>query len=245
LPALIAMILTVSVGVRRVRDVARAARTKPRKLRPDPPDVPSTREPAPPSVDSGDTWDGVLADGEVEVPEHVADLTLQECRWVGADLSGRSFGGLRCRDTEFVHCDLSGAVLDDAGLTRVTFTDCRLTGVVLAGASLVDVHIRDCRADLANLRMARARYLLVEGSGLEGADLYRFTGSDCAFLGCDLTGANFTDAELTGTHLHGSTLDEVRGAFALRGSRISADQQVPLGVALLGALDIEVADPPF
>ncbi len=220
---------------------SRPARTK---LRPDPPEVPPTWAPAPAVLDPGATWDGVLADAGVEVPEHVADVTLQECRWEGADLSGRTLTGLRCRDTAFVHCDLSGAVLDDAGLTRVSFTDCRLTGVVLAGASLIDVHVVDCRGDLANLRMARASHLLVEGTGLQGADLYRFTGTDCALLGCDLTGASFVDAELAGAALHGSTLDEVRGAFALRGTRIGADQQIPLGLALLGGLDIQVTEPP-
>ena len=224
--------------------VARAARSKPRKVRPEAPDLPSARQPAPPSVESDTTWDGLHVGADVEVPDHVADLSLQECRLEGVDLTGRRFTGLRCRDTEFVHCDLSGAMLDDAGFTRVTFTDCRLTGVVLAGASLVDVRIRDCRADLANLRMARGRFLLVEDTGLQGADFYRFTGSDCGLVGCDLSEANFTDAELTDAYLHRSELVDVRGAFALRGSRISADQQVPLGGALLAALGIRVTDPP-
>jgi uncharacterized protein YjbI with pentapeptide repeats len=225
--------------------VARAsARTRQKKLRPDPPEVPTSREPAPSVVDSGDTWDGVEAGADVEVPEHVADLTLQECRWVGADLSGRSFGGLRCRDTQFVHCDLSGAVLDDATLRRVTFTDCRLTGLVLAGADLADVRITDCRADLINLRMAKARHLLIENTALTGADLYRFTAPECGFVNCDLTGANLADADLTGAHLHGSTIADVRGALALRGTRISPAQLVPVGAAVLTALGIEVGDPP-
>lgn len=224
--------------------MARGAKTRPKKLRPDPPEVPTSRGPAPAVVDAEATWDGVEAGAEVEVPEHVADLTLQECRWVGADLSGRSFTGLRCRDTEFVHCDLSGAVLDDAVFKRVTFTDCRLTGAVLAGADLVDVRITDCRADLVNLRMARARHLLVEGTALTGADLYRFEARECGFVNCDLTGANLADAELAGAHLHGSTIADVRGALALRGTRISPAQLVPVGAALLGALGIEVGDPP-
>jgi hypothetical protein len=225
---------------------ARMARTKARsrKVRPDPPDVPATRDPAPPVVDGGVTWDGVEFGAEVEVPEHVADLTLQECRWVGVDLSGRSFGGLRCRDTQFVHCDLSGAVLDDATLQRVTFTDCRLTGTVLAGAALTDVRITDCRADLLNLRMATGKYLLVENTALTGADLYRFRGEAVGLVGCDLTDANLADAELTGAYLHGSTIRDVRGALSLRGARISADQLVPVGAALLAALDIEVGDQP-
>jgi uncharacterized protein YjbI with pentapeptide repeats len=206
--------------------------------------VPVTRDPAPAFLDSEATWDGVEAGAEVEVPEHVADLTLQECRWVGADLSGRRFGGLRCRDTQFVHCDLSGAVLEDATLRRVTFTDCRLTGTVLAGAELADVHVLDSRADLVNLRMAEARYLLVENTALSGADFYRFRGTDCGLVDCDLTGVNFADAELAGAYLHGSTIRDIRGALSLRGARISADQLVPVGAALLAAMDIEVGELP-
>jgi uncharacterized protein YjbI with pentapeptide repeats len=222
--------------------VARTAKARPRKLRPDPPDVPATRDPAPAFLDSEAIWDGVEAGADVHVPEHVADLTLQECRWVGADLSGRVFTGLRCRDTRFVHCDLSGAVLEDAALRRVSFTDCRLTGTVLAGADLADVHVLDSRADMVNLRMAEARHLLIENTALTGADFYRFRGADCGLVGCDLTGTNFADAELTGAYLHGSTIRDIRGALSLRGARISADQLVPVGAALLAALDIEVGD---
>jgi uncharacterized protein YjbI with pentapeptide repeats len=224
--------------------VARPARTKPKKLRPDPPELPSGWDPGPEFVDSGTTLDGVLAGAALEVPEHVADLTLQECRFEGVDLAGRSLGGLRCRDTEFVHCDLSGAVLDDATFSRVRFTDCRLTGALLAGARLTDVHLRDCRADLLNLRMAKAAFLLVENTGLEGADLYRFTATGSWLLRCDLTGANLADAELSGTDLHGTTIADVRGALALSGARISADQMVPVGAALLAALGIAVTEPP-
>jgi uncharacterized protein YjbI with pentapeptide repeats len=225
--------------------VARTPKSRRPKLRPDPPEVPATREPAPAFVDSGETWDGVEAGAAVEVPEHVADLTLQECRWVGADLSGRRLSGLRVRDTEFVHCDLSGAVLEDAGLRRVRFTDCRLTGMVLAGAQLTDVHVLDSRADLLNLRMAEALHLLVENTALTGADLYRFRGMDCGLVGCDLTGASFADAELPEAYLHGSTIRDVRGALSLRGARISADQLVPMGAAVLDALGIEVGELPI
>ena len=186
----------------------------------------------------------MAADANVSVPEHVADFTLRECRWIDADLSGRRFSGLHCRDARSVHRDLSGAVLDGSTLTRVMFTNCRLTGVVLSGAELADVHILDSRADFASLRMARAKYLLVEHTSLRAADFYEFRGTDCGLIGCDLAEASFQDAQLADTHLHGSTIDDVRGALFLRGSRISPDQLVPLGAALLEALDIRVTKPP-
>lgn len=215
-----------------------------RKAAPDPPDLPPAWEKAPPEIGSGDVWDGVEAGADTAVPEHVADLRLQECRWVGADLSGRRFGALRCRDTEFVRCDLSGAVLDGAVLTRVTFTECRLTGTVFSGAELTDVRITGCTADLAAFRMARASFLLVEDTSLRGADLYGFRAAHTALLRCDLTGAVLEDAHLAGTDLHGSTIADVRGALSLRGCRIGPDQLVPVGAALLAALEVRITDRP-
>ena len=214
------------------------------KTRPEPPDLAPRRDPAPAVLEPGALWDGVEAGAEVEVGEHVAGVRLRESRWIGADLSGRRLSGLECRDTEFVHCNLSGAVLEDASLTRVAFTECRLTGVVLSGATLRDVRVADGRADLALLRMAKAKHLWIEDTSLRGADFYAFDGTGCAFLGCDLTDAVLGEANLPGVQLHRSTVDAVRGASALRGARIDANQVVPLGAAILAALDITVTPAP-
>jgi uncharacterized protein YjbI with pentapeptide repeats len=223
---------------------ARGSRSRPKKQRPEAPGLPDELGPAPASVESAAVWDCVDAGADVRVPGHVADLRVQESRWVGANLAGTRFTGLECRDTEFVHCDLSGAVLDGAVLTRVVFTDCRLTGVVLDGLQLTDVRITDSAADLASLRMARARFLLVENTTLHGADFYEFDGEHCALLGCDLGEASFDAARLRETDLHGCTVDDVRSVLSLRGARISPDQIVPLAATLLGELGIKVTEQP-
>lgn len=215
-----------------------------RKCAPDPPDQPRAFDPAPAELLPGAVWDGVAAGEELVVGETVADLELRESRLSGVDLSGRTFSGLHVRDTAFVHCDLSGAVLDRAVLERVTFTGCRLTGTVLSGATLRDVRIADCGAELLNLRMAAAKFLLAQDSRMRGADLYEFGGTDVALLGCDLTGADLDRARLDGAHLHGSVLDDVRGALSLRGARIDAHQQIALGAAVLAALGVTVTDAP-
>lgn len=220
------------------------ARTRSKKVLPDPPEVPAEWEPAPATAESGETWDGIDAGADVEVPGHLADFTMQESRWVDADLSGRRLTGFRGRDVQFVHCDLSGAVLDDAVLTRVRFEDCRMTGVVFGGAELTDVHIIDSRADLSNFRMAKAKFLRIENTSLHAADFYEFAADGCGLIGCDLAEASFEDARLSETDLHRSTLDDVRGALSLRGARISSDQLVPLGAALLAALDIQITEQP-
>ncbi|WP_181784519.1 pentapeptide repeat-containing protein [Pseudonocardia pini] len=219
--------------------MARKSRTT--KTGPDRPDLPKTFDRAPEPGD-GDLWDGVEAGPGTVFPEHVADLQVHECRFRGVDLAGRTLSGLHCRDTEFVQCDLSGAILDDAVFTRVTFTDCRLTGAELNGAGLNDVRIEGCRADLVRLRMARGAFLCVEDTVLRGADLYRFTAKESAFLRCDLGEASLEDARLAGTDLHGSTLESIRGPLALQGTRIGPDQLVPVGALLLAALGVQITD---
>ncbi|TWF77170.1 pentapeptide repeat protein [Pseudonocardia hierapolitana] len=222
----------------------RGSRSRPTKRRPEAPDLPDDLAPAPAAVEGGELWDCVEAGAEVGVPERVADLRIQESRWVGGGLAGVRFTGLECRDVEFVHCDLSGARLEEAVLTRVVFTDCRLTGTAFDGAQLTDVRIADSTGDLAGFRMARARFLLVENTSLRGADFYEFDGEHCALIGCDLGEANFDSARLRETDLHGSSVDDVRGALSLRGARISPDQIVPLATGLLDALGIEVTERP-
>lgn len=221
-----------------------ARRSSPRKpkLRPDPPLGPEDFDPAPP-VDSGTVWDCVEGDADVVVPSSVHGWRVQESRLVGMDLSGRVFGGLTMRDTHLVRCDLSGAVLDGAALERVAFTECRLTGAALSGARLTDVLITECAADLLSLRMSTATTLLIEDSNLRGADLHEFTAGGSAMLGCDLTGSLLDGARLEGTRLQRSTIAEISGSLALRGCVIGPDQQIAVGVALLDALGITVADP--
>ncbi|GAA1865113.1 hypothetical protein GCM10009836_51750 [Pseudonocardia ailaonensis] len=219
-----------------------ARRSRSTKTQPDPPDLPPRFDAAPGPPADGDLWDGVEAGPGIVFPEHVADLRLHECRIRGVDLSGRSLGGLHCRDTEFVNCDLSGAQLDDTVFQRVTFTDCRLTGTELNGAGLTDVRISGCRADLVRLRMAKGTFLHVEDTTLRGADLYRFTASGCAFLRCDLGEASIEDARLAGTDLHGSGVDDLRGPLALQGCRIGPEQLVSVGALMLAAMGVQITE---
>ncbi|MGF1662494.1 MAG: pentapeptide repeat-containing protein [Kineosporiaceae bacterium] len=217
----------------------RAPRTK---LEPDPPELPADLAPAPVAVRSGDHVDGVVLGPGVDLPGHLADLRLDGCRWVGAELRGRRLTGLRAQDVHIDRCDLSGAVLEDAELRRVVLIGCRLSGTSFSGADLTDVRIVDCRADLSLFRMATASHLLAEGSSLRGADFYEMDGSGCAFLGCDLTEADVSGARLRGLRLHGSDIRGVLGAHRLRGAEISADQVPALGEALLADLGVRITD---
>ena len=52
----------------------------------------------------------------------------------------------------------------------------------------------------------------------------------------------FSQAELEGARLHGSTLGGIQGAGGLRGVVVSSDQIVPLAHALLDAMGVTIDD---
>lgn len=218
------------------------ARKPARKQLPDPPSLPAHLDEAPARLCSGDLLDGVRVDGGFDVPGQVDGAELRESVCVDVDFSGRRLVGFSCRDVRFERCDLSGAMLDSASLTRVEFIGCRMTGVVLSGATLQDVRIHESRADLANLRMARASFLLIENTSLREAEFYRASVERGALLGCELARADFRDASLTDVDLHGSDLEGISGADSLRGASIGPDQLYPLASVLLAAAGITVTD---
>lgn len=211
-------------------------------VRIEPPDLPKVLDPAPAELEPSAEWDGLEADASVVVTDPVPDVKLREVLWSGGDLVGRTLRGFRARDTRFVRCDFSGAVLDGALLERVVFEQCRMTGVVFSNAMLRDVEVRESGLRLTNFRMAGLERVLVDESVLVGADLYESALRSCALVRSDLTGADFSSATIKGLDLHGSVLDQLGGTLSLRGARISSDQMVPLGAAILGAVGIEVTD---
>lgn len=211
------------------------------------PDLPDELDPAPTALGSGDIWTGVSADKTLTLPEQVYDLELIECVWRDVDATARRFSGLVCRDVRFERCDLSGAVLDGAKLTRVQFVGCRLTGLALGGSELTDVVIEDSVLDLADFRSSTSSFLWLRDTSLKRTDFTEARLRNAAFLDCDLNGIDLSNTRIAGLSLHGSTLDAIRGASALldAGLRVDADQVVPLGIALVAGLGIEVGPRPM
>jgi uncharacterized protein YjbI with pentapeptide repeats len=207
---------------------------------PQAPDLPDELDPAPAELTSRAAWDGVEATESTAVPEQVADAQLRESRWQRADLLGRRLTGLQCLDVEFVNCDLSGAMLSDAQLTRVTFERCRASGLVLSGATLQDVRFVDCKADGIDFRMAKLRRTAAEQSVLREADFYRAQLNGVRLVDCDLGAASFQETRTDGLALHGSSVDELRGATALAGAQIDQDQVLMLGALLVAELGFRV-----
>lgn len=210
---------------------------------PIPPDLPRAFGPAPGELGSGDSWEQVQAGADVVVAadgETLSDVRLDESVWTDAQLVARRFTGLICKDVRFSHCDLAGLVLEDCQFTRVVFESCRLSGAIFAGATLQEVEFVDCVAGHANFRMAHLRRTAAGGTDLREADFYGCRLTDVRLSTCELSDANFQGATAERLDLRGSRVGGLRGVDALGGTRIDTDQVVPLGAALLGALEFRV-----
>lgn len=190
-------------------------------------------------------WDGVLAGAGdapdvLDGPANLGGMEIRESIVEGLRLSGGRADGLRVTDTEIRDCDLSGLVADGASLTRVRFVGCRLTGLVLSAARLTDVSFEDCHADLINFRMSRLQRIRLSGTRCRQADLFDADVADLSTDGADLQGAVFQQARISVADLRGASLEDIRGASALRGAAISPEQVLGVGLALIGETGIRV-----
>ncbi len=190
-------------------------------------------------------WDGVLAGAgdapdPLDGPARLGGMEIRESVLEGLRLSSARADSLRLTDVEVRDCDLSGLVADGASLTRVRFVGCRLTGLVLSAARLNDVTFEDCHADMINLRMARLQRVRLAGTRCRQADLLDAQISDLSTEGADLRGASFEQARISVADLRGADLEDIRGASALRGALISAEQVLGVGLALIGETGIRV-----
>lgn len=148
------------------------------------------------------------------------------------------------RDCAFERCELSGTVLEEASFHRVEFVDCRLSGAVFAGSRMKHVRFTDCRLDKASFRMLQASLVQFSGCHMEDADFYGAKIISGQLLKCDLTSADFSQAKISGTEMHGSILEKVRGGTALRGLVIDGAQMLAVATAVFSSLDISVTDEP-
>jgi uncharacterized protein YjbI with pentapeptide repeats len=173
---------------------------------------------------------------------HATRLEVSGCRLLACSLPGASLDHSRIRDTLFEDCDLSGLVLAEAKLTRVEFRNCRLSAVDLGGAKLEDVRFTQCKLEGASFRLSKGVRVDFGECGLEASDFTSAKLESARFLRCNLSGCEFSGAKLDGARLHGSILDDLRGAQSLRHVVIDSTQAIPLALCLLGASGIVVDD---
>lgn len=199
-----------------------------------------------PSLDL--SWDEDIVDTLVSgfhVEDERADgLSITSSRFDGVTILSCRLRGLVARDLVFESCDLSGSDLSEARLLGVEFRNCRLSGAVLSMSTFNDVKITDCKLDGINLRMSEAERVWILDSDMREADFYAAKFRLSRILRTDLSGSEFSQADLRGTYLQGSLLDRAKGAASLQGVLVDTSQAMLLSELLLELHDISVLDAP-
>lgn len=211
--------------------------------------------PAPQVVDEIDQAPADFSIGHDDLVEdlHLIDLDLTgveaedavfiRCRFERVRFTAAVLDRVRMTDCELVDCDLSGATSHEAVLRRVAITDSRATGLSFTAARIRETTFAGCRLDAANLRSTTFEHVRFDRCDLRDSDLYGVDATKGLVIrDSDLGGAELSKAKLAGVRLHGTTLERLRGAEALRGIVIGSDQVVPTGYALVAALAISVDD---
>jgi uncharacterized protein YjbI with pentapeptide repeats len=182
-----------------------------------------------------------IASGDFTGHAH-EDLVIERSRIVDARFVAASLPRLRLTDVIVENVDLSGADMDESAFNRVVFRDCRMSGVILSRCAFTDVLVTDCRLDDASFRMAEATFTHFEEVDLRQADFYSARLDGTRFFDCNLTGAEFSKARTPGVRFHGSDLSGLKGSSDLAGAVIGPAQVLPLALAVLSALQIQVDD---
>jgi uncharacterized protein YjbI with pentapeptide repeats len=186
----------------------------------------------------------VVVSGVHLVDGHAERLSIRSSRLDSVTLLGCQLRGLEAKDLVFESCDLSGSDLSESRLLRVEFRNCRLSGTVLSMSTFKDVRFTDCKLDGINLRMSEAERVWILDSNMREADFYAAKFRLSRILRTDLSGSEFSQADLRGTYLQGSLLDRAKGAASLQGVVVDTSQAMLLSELLLELHDISVQKPP-
>ena len=194
-----------------------------------------------PHLVDGTEWAGVEITGEVGGEAEVDSVDVAASRLANLRLTGRRIDGLRLVDVLVEDCELSGLTIPAAYLRRVEFRRCRMSGLSAPNLRAAHVRFTDCRVDGASFRMSAWDTCQLSEVNLRDADLLGATLTAVHFLGCDLTGADFSKSTTSALALHGSTLDDIKGAGNVRGA-IAGDQALTLALRVFASIGIVIDD---
>jgi uncharacterized protein YjbI with pentapeptide repeats len=162
--------------------------------------------------------------------------------WEDRDFAGTEQRRWQLNEVSLRNCDLANAEAPYSEWRVVELLDCRLTGFDFRDSSGLHVLFAGCRADLMSLRSARLEGAVFRDCVMTGAD---FSGADlrgARFERCDLTDVELREARLDGAVLDGCRLPGIKGALALRRTKMRWDDVDELAPAYAGALEIELIE---
>jgi uncharacterized protein YjbI with pentapeptide repeats len=136
----------------------------------------------------------------------------------GVDLSGERRPGLELAEVALSDCNLANLQARGGILRRATVRRCRMTGLLWTEGTVRDVTLSESRIDLASFAASTLEQVVFDGCILRQTDFQDAELRAVRFVDCDLTGADLLGARMNRCELRGCTLDDLRGAEALRGA---------------------------
>ena len=122
---------------------------------------------------------------------------LYRCTFRNAKLAETSWARTRLEECRFVGCDLTRARPRDLALRGVELVGCKLMGIDWTGvARFPDVTFVDCNLDYCSFVGLVLKKLAVRGSSFVEANFIDVDLGGARFEGCRLTGARFERCDL-------------------------------------------------
>lgn len=178
----------------------------------------------------------------LDLSERSARLVdIEGCRLTHTSWHGCTLEKLTLSDCVLDDCDLANLRLVDSSWHRTLVRRTRLTGWDITNGTLRHVRLEDCTAVLASLRFAALDRVEFVGCNLSQADFTEADLRGARFEGCDLTGAQFDHARMKDAYLVGCRLEGVQGAASFAGATIAPHDVLSLTYALAAALEITIA----
>lgn len=167
-------------------------------------------------------------------------VEFAQCRFRAARLAGAVLHKVRLTDCVVERSDWSNLRGENGSLERVAVSGSRMTGLAFSSGLLKDVTFADSKLDLTNWRFARFDRVTLTGCNLSGADFANADLRGARFVDCDLTGAQFSGATMRGARFQRCELAGIGGITSWAGAIVHPDDLIGLSYALAGALGIVV-----
>lgn len=115
-----------------------------------------------------------------------------------------------------------------------------MTGLQWVDSGLRDVEFAESRADLSSFRFAIMHCVTFRGCNLTRADFIEADLGGARFIDCDLTGAQFQHAKMVGTRFVNCALEGVGGVQNFNGAIVTSNDLIALTYALATGLGITI-----
>ncbi len=144
-------------------------------------------------------------------------------------MGNTQFKGVQLIDTRIAGGDLANAQWTEVNFHRVELISCHLTGFQANEAQLQDVLFKECAGHFAQWAFTTFDAVRFEDCDLSEANFYQANLTGVIFVNCDLSHADFSGAKLAGADLRGCKIEGIRiGPQELRGATIDPAQALAL-----------------